>query len=35
MLDDGDNMRGTSPLPPVGRGVGSLDDDDGGCWMME
>ena len=29
MLDDGDNMRGTSPLPPVGRGGESLDDDDG------
>ena len=29
MLDDGDNMRGTSPSPLWEGGVGSLDDDDG------
>ena len=29
MVDDGDNMTGTSPLPLWEGGVGSLDDDDG------
>ena len=38
MLDDGDNMRGTSPLPPCGKGgleAWTMMMDDGGCWMME
>ena len=41
MMDDGDNMRGTSPLPPCGKGgLGAwtmmmMMMDDGGCWMME
>ena len=30
MVDDGDNMTGTSPLPLWEGGVGSLDDDDDG-----
>ena len=38
MLDDGDNMRGTSHLPPCGKGgleAWTMMMDDGGCWMME